>query len=127
MSPRSSDDTPPLERSSETSRIHVERQASGYADRARSYRVVLDATRAGRVGFGDICTFEASPGHHVLHLAIDWCRSRSVELDLAAGQEVRLQCWPNARPWAWPYWVTFGSRNYIGIKHLGVGDAVERP
>jgi hypothetical protein len=75
----------------------------------------LDGAKVGTVDVGGHAAFDAEPGQHHLRLAIDWCRSKTIELDLAAGQEVRFRCWSNARMLAWPYWLTLGSRHYIGI------------
>jgi hypothetical protein len=74
---------------------------------------VLDGETVGRVKRGETVTLEPAPGRHELHLAIDWARSPSVELDLAAEDERVIRCSPNAKPWLAPYFMTFGRRRWI--------------
>jgi hypothetical protein len=107
----------------DTAVIRVERSASGYADRARSYRILLDGVKVGTVRSGEHVTFNATPGHHRLRLAIDYCRSEIVELDLSADQEARFECWTKARVLAAPYWLTLGSRRWIGIRRLDMRES----
>lgn len=103
--------------------IHLERTQGGYVDRLRSYEVILDGGRAASIARGQSLTLEAEAGHHALHLRIDWCRSSSVNLDLSAGQEIRIRCWPNARPTLKLfYWITFGRSRYIGIELVDATD-----
>lgn len=104
--------------------IHLERTQGGYVDRLRSYEVILDDRRAASIARGQSLTLEAEAGHHTLHLRIDWCRSPSVDLDLSEGQEVRIRCWPNARPTLKLfYWVTFGRSRYIGVELVDATDS----
>ena len=81
----------------EVGRLTVERVRRGWQEvgLARSYRVMLDGTVVGRVGRRTPLTVELAPGHHELHLRIDWMRSRSVQFDAGDGEEVRVRCWPN--------------------------------
>jgi hypothetical protein len=99
-----------------TAQIRVERQARGWADLLRRYTVVLDGTEVGRIKRGESITLEADPGHHELHLRIDWARSPSLELNLAEDQQLTIRCWSKANPLAWPYWITLGRSRYIGIE-----------
>ena len=52
---------------------------SGYADRLRAYRVVLDGERIGEVRNGGTKEFSIESGKHALSLRIDWCGSATVE------------------------------------------------
>lgn len=105
-----------------SARIRLDRRTRGYADRVRAYRVVLDGVVVGRIKRGQSLSVEADPGHHELHLAVDWCRSRSVELQLVPGQETRLECWPNSTRGNALYRTSFGRSNYIALDVLGVTD-----
>jgi hypothetical protein len=100
-------------------RIVVERTESRKTDLLRAYRVVLDGEVVGRVKRGESLTVETDAGQHELHLAMDWMRSPSVELDLAPGQEARVRCWPNASPFYSTYSVSGGRIDYIGIELAG--------
>jgi hypothetical protein len=99
-----------------SAQIRVERQATGRADLLRRYTVILDGNSVGRVKRGESITIDTAPGHHDLHLKIDWARSPSLELDLADGQQRDVRCWPNAKPLAALYWITVGRSRYIGIE-----------
>lgn len=101
--------------------VHIERAQDGDTDRLRSYNVILDGIKAASVKRGQSLTLETGAGHHTLHIAIDWCRSPSVDIDLLPGQRVHIRCWPNARPTPKIfYWITFGRSRYIGIEIVNV-------
>jgi len=100
----------------DNARIRVDREAGRLVDRLRAYKVVLDGAVVGRVKRGESLVFDTSPGHHELHLAIDWGRSPKLELELSAGQETHVRCWPRANPLLVIYWITLGRARYIGIE-----------
>jgi hypothetical protein len=64
---------------------------SSTVNAGRAYKVVLDGVVVGQVKNGQTAEFELTPGQHVLHLKIDWCRSNIVEIDSADGNE-RFAC-----------------------------------
>jgi hypothetical protein len=80
----------------------------------------LDGTEIGRLGAGGTFDFETLAGHHTLHLALDWARSRSIEFDIAAGQQKRFRCWRKARVggsrWSTIYRLTVQSRRWIELE-----------
>jgi len=86
----------------------------------RSYVVVLDGRKVGGVRSGESVTIQAEPGPHELHMKMDYARSRSLKIELAAGQCVGVRCWSKATrlPLLLPYWMTFGYSRYIGIEML---------
>jgi hypothetical protein len=100
------------------STIVVRRDARGYRDLLRAYRVLLDGREVGRIRRGECLTIETDPGEHEIHFAIDWCRSPTTMLNLVDGEEVRLR--PHSLPWplllAWPYFLTFGRSKYIAVE-----------
>jgi len=93
-------------------RVGVERSRKGYADRLRAYEVILDGTRVGRVKRGETLLFDTTAGAHELYLKIDWCRSKTVMLDLKDGEELCLRCWPASKA----FWITVGRSRYIGVE-----------
>jgi hypothetical protein len=93
----------------ERARIHVHRDSDGSAERFRSYRILLDEVRVGSVKRGHTTSLETEAGHHSLRVAIDWGGSMPVELDLAPGEEVDVQCWTNAKPLTALYWISSSS------------------
>ena len=90
-------------------------------DKLRSYKVLLDGTEVARIKRGETRTIDATAGHHEVHLTLDWCRSRTLPLDLGAGDELQLRCWPNARPFTVLYWVTARRSDYIGVEVVNAG------
>src|SRR6266851_2085046 len=58
---------------------------TGYADRLRRYKVIVDGTSIGEVGNGETRRFSVSPGLHRVSLKIDWCGSKAVSFNLDEG------------------------------------------
>ena len=52
---------------------------SGYADRLRAYKVVLNGESIGEIRNGETKEFPIGSGKHALSLKIDWCGSETVE------------------------------------------------
>jgi hypothetical protein len=75
--------------------IKIKRE-SGYVDRFRAYKVVLDGDVIGEIKNGQEVEFAISPGSHQLHLKIDWCRSNIVNFE-TAGKLVNFACGSNLR------------------------------
>jgi hypothetical protein len=96
----------------DTARIVLRRRGWPISDLFRTYKVILDGRVVGWIKRRKTLTFEVAPGHHELHLEIDWCSSRNLELDLAAGQEVRLLCGGRGPSL---YGITGGRRDYIAL------------
>jgi hypothetical protein len=103
--------------------IQLDRAAGGRTDKLRAYKVLLDGVKVARIRRGETRTLEVSPGHHELRLAVDWCRSPIVRLDLMAGQEARLRCWPKANPLTGLYRATLGWATYIGLEVVEITEA----
>ena len=60
--------------------VLVRRVESGWRDRFRAYRVLIDDREVGRVNRGESVRFDLAQGRHVIQVAIDWKRSKSFEL-----------------------------------------------
>lgn len=73
------------------SSITLTREQS-YADRLRAYRVLLDDTEIGRLGYGESKTFAVPPGQHQIRLTIDWCGSNTVTFHVEDGQTLSFDC-----------------------------------
>lgn len=78
--------------------LELVRARAGWADRWRSYQVLLDGVKVAKIRGGQTQVVPVEPGNHEVHLTIDWARSPSVDVDVGAGQRVRLKCWSNVRP-----------------------------
>jgi hypothetical protein len=92
---------------------------SGYADRLRNYRVLLDGVEIGRLGNGAAKAFEIPSGPHQLMIKIDWGRSNIVAIDIGESQSARFLCGSNLRGWRLLlaiYYMSFGFRNYLWLR-----------
>jgi hypothetical protein len=70
---------------------------SGYADRLRVYKIVLDGAVVGTIGNGETKTFAVVPGKHSLSLKIDWCGSKPVTFAAADGATLTFDAKSNLR------------------------------
>jgi hypothetical protein len=96
--------------------IHLRRESKDWAERFRSYRILLDGTRVGSIKRGQTVSLQSEAGHHTLQVAIDWGKSPVIELSLAPGEERTLRCWSNANPLTGLYWITLGRKRYLGLE-----------
>jgi hypothetical protein len=91
--------------------ISVRRTDKGYPDRFRAYRVFVDGKECGRVKRGGTVSIPAAEGRHVVHLRIDWCRSRPQHVVVAQGSTTELVCYPGS-DFGW----LFHPRNYCHLE-----------
>jgi hypothetical protein len=92
---------------------------SGFADRLRQYRVILDGLEIGRIGNGEEKHFDISSGQHQLMIKVDWGRSNAVSLVAVDGQSALFNCGSNLRGMRLLlaiYYATFGFRNYLWLR-----------
>jgi len=78
--------------------VVVRRASSGWRDRLRRYKVLIDGRVVGRLGPGEFGRYEVAPGHHVLAVAIDWKRSRSFEVFGDGDGTMSFRCGPAGSP-----------------------------
>jgi hypothetical protein len=79
------------------SQIIVQRAASRWHDRMRDYKVVVDGQAVARVGNGGSTTVAVMPGKHTVYMAIDWGRSKPLDVTVGPEQVVALECGPNVK------------------------------
>lgn len=70
---------------------------SGYSDRQRAYRVILDGAKIGEVRDGRTERFAIAPGQDTLSVKIDWCGSKTVDFTVAGDEEIRFAAKSNLR------------------------------
>jgi hypothetical protein len=70
---------------------------SGYADRLRAYKIMLDGVVIGTIRNGETKTFPIIPGSHSLSLKIDWCGSKPVKFTAADSTSVAFDAKSNLR------------------------------
>jgi len=62
------------------SKIIIQRD-SGYADRVRKYKVILNNNEIGQISNGETKEFDAPLGDNEVFIKIDWCRSNKICFD----------------------------------------------
>jgi hypothetical protein len=70
---------------------------SGYADRIRKYKVVIDGVVVGHVSNGETKEFPVSAGCHHLCMKIDWCGSKLIEFTATEREAVTFRARSNLR------------------------------
>lgn len=70
---------------------------SGYADRLRAYKVVLDGNIVGELKNGQQIEIDVSNGKHELYIKIDWCRSNTVEFESDGNKNLEFECGSSLR------------------------------
>jgi hypothetical protein len=96
--------------------IHVDRQAGGYTDRARAYKVLVDGEERGAVKQGKGIEIEVDPGPHRVKMKVDWAGSPTLEVDLAEGERAEFLCAPNASPLTAIFYAFFRRSDYIRLE-----------
>lgn|SRR5215510_3625071 len=71
---------------------------SGYTDRFRSYKVIVDGQAVGKIKNGGRLEFDLPPGRHRLYLKIDWCRSNLVDFETDS-DVIQFECGSNLPGW----------------------------
>lgn len=91
---------------------------SGYPDRLRAYRIVLDGNVIGEIKNGQQLEMEVAPGKHQINLKIDWCRSNIVDSEM--NQDIiEFGCGGNLRGFKILFaifYVTFPRSQYMWLK-----------
>jgi hypothetical protein len=78
----------------EAARIVVRRPRGGYRDRLRSYVIEIDGDEIGKVARDEQVEFPVEPGEHNVRAVIDWSGSSLVQVEVGAGETVRLTVQP---------------------------------
>ena len=92
---------------------------SGYVDRLRAYKVVVDGNVVGEIKNGQQIELDVSQGKHELFLKIDWCRSNVVEFESDGSSDIEFECGSNLRGLKILLsivYVTFLRSKYIWLK-----------
>lgn len=93
---------------------------SGFADRLRAYKVILDGEEVVKIKNGEHIELNAEPGQHELYLKIDWCESNRIEFELNEGV-IEFECRSNMRggkfwlPFIELFYITFKRKEYIKL------------
>jgi hypothetical protein len=96
--------------------IVIQRIKSGWQDRARDYKVLIDGVKVAAVSNGAQIRVPVTDGEHVVQMAIDWCRSNSVRVNVLPDRSLNLECGPNAEPWTVLIYATFLCNAYLWLR-----------
>lgn len=93
---------------------------TGYADAARTYKVLVDGAVVTRIKQGATLQLEVSPGEHHLQLKIDWCSSRRVSFKVADGESLTFHVKSNLRGRVFQtiYFALFARDEYILVEQV---------
>jgi hypothetical protein len=91
------------------------RPASGWADRLRAYKIVIDGEVAGTVRAGRERSFALSPGRHEVAAKVDWASSAPLQVELAE-DDVTLECRPKGNPAKAVGNITVRRNDYIELR-----------
>jgi hypothetical protein len=64
---------------------------SGYADRLRAYKVIVDGNISGEISNGETKEFPVSSGQHDLSLKIEWRGPRTIRFTIADGEVLTFE------------------------------------
>lgn len=71
---------------------------SGWTDRIRKYRILIDGKMAAEIGNGETITLPVAPGAHILQARIDWARSAPLHFN-TENDGARFLVRSNLRGW----------------------------
>lgn len=80
------------------SQIVIRRVERRWQDRTRDYKIIVDGRKVARVGNGGKATISIEPGKHNVRMAIDWGRSKPLDVHISPEQSLQLECGPNVKP-----------------------------
>jgi hypothetical protein len=92
---------------------------SGYADRLRAYKVIVDGKTAGEIRNGEAKEIPISGGQHDLSLKIDWCGSKTIQFTVADGDVLTFDAKSNLRGpklLAAPWYALFAWSSYLQLE-----------
>lgn len=99
--------------------LTVARDTVPSPDRLRAYRLMVDGVAVAKVKRGETATVTLSPGRHRIRMKIDWCGSRTLELDVSDSDRLAVRCRPGLtglKALAVPLYLTFLRNRYIELE-----------
>ena len=98
------------------SKLKIIRPRNIYVDRLRSYKIYVDNMLVGTIAPESVLEVEISSGNHLVHAAVDWCRSKPLNCNITQGQVAQIEVnnhWGALLSiWA----ITFGMGSYLKLK-----------
>lgn len=94
-------------------------RATGYVDKTRSYKVMVDEHQIGVINDGETKSFILPDGEHTIYLKIDWCRSNKLKFAIKEGETLEFDCGNALKGWKIlldMLYVTILKNHYLWIK-----------
>lgn len=94
---------------------------SGYADRLRAYKIILDGKIIGKIKNNETVELSVSEGFHSIHMTVDWCRSNIVNFE-SDREVITFDCKSSLRGFQILFaifYITFLRNQYIRLEQIG--------
>jgi hypothetical protein len=102
------------------STIRIKR-GTGYADRFRYYKVILDGKEIGEIANGESKSFKVAPGTHILYLSIDYAKSNKLNFECKSNKTVSFECRNNISGVKYlllPLYLTILANEYLILREV---------
>ena len=86
---------------------------SGYADRIRSYQMLVNGRDVGTIGNGKTLEVKAAPGAIRIEAKIDWAKARPLTVNTVPRQTVEVEVRNRWGVWLALWAITFGKDDYL--------------
>jgi hypothetical protein len=96
--------------------LRLQRLASPWVDRERSYEVWINGRRVGEIANGETKVFSLNSGSSQVELRVDWCRSQTRTVEADDQDRVSMTCRPSANVLTAPFFVYFRRNHYIRLE-----------
>jgi hypothetical protein len=88
---------------------------SGYVDRIRSYKMLVNGVQVGAIANGETLEVKVPAGVTTIEAKIDWAKARPLKIDTVANQTVEIEVCNRWSAWLGLWAITFGSDNYLSL------------
>ena len=92
------------------------KRGSGYKDKIRAYKIVLDGKVTGEIKEGQEISLDTPKGPHQLYLKIDWCMSNKIDFDIKNDETINFECGNNTKFGMALLYVTVLRKQYLWLK-----------
>ena len=96
----------------------ISREKSHWGDILRKYNIMVDGQRVAQIENGGTVQIDIPPGRHKLWVAIDWCRSLKLDIDISDDEDQTFQCALNAPSFLAIIYVTFLYASNLKLKRI---------
>lgn len=95
------------------------RRDSQYADKARSYKIIIDGNYYDKINDGEVKNINISSGKHTIQLKIDWCKSNKIDFNASEKETIEFNCGSSIKGGRFLFsifYATILKNNYLWIK-----------